>query len=166
MVVPMERTRMVLGCMEILLSHSGPPTRPSGSAAVEVALRKHWTDADLRRRDHEKGRFMAKAEGQFSEELDILAAEQEKVEESLAMIQEGRRTLESSTCGEDVKTVLPDSPTGPIDLVLEMANWGNQMSAMRRTLQGRRARRTRWRRMPRSPSSLRKPGAWMRRMAT
>ena len=85
-----------------------------GVRAVEAALRKDWTDHDLRRRDQEKGRHMAnladdeeallgefdldalEAEGFSPEELDIMAAEQEKMEEGLALINEGRRTLKEA----------------------------------------------------------------------
>ena len=85
-----------------------------GVRAVELALRKHWTDGDLRRRDQEKGRHMAhvaeedeallgefdmealEAEGYSHEELEIMSAEQEKMEEGFALIQEGRRTLKEA----------------------------------------------------------------------
>ena len=59
--------------------------------SVEAALRKHWADADLRRRDQEKGRHMAnladeetwtwtswRPRATFKEELDVLAAEQSR----------------------------------------------------------------------------------------
>ena len=77
--------------------------------AVEAALRKHWADADVRRRDQEKWRHFAnladeeeamageidydllEAEGYSMEEVEILAAEQERVEEGLALIQEGMK---------------------------------------------------------------------------
>ena len=81
--------------------------------SVEAALRKHWADADLRRRDQTRGRHMAnladdedflagemdldilETEG-YTQEMDVLAAEQERVEEGMAMIQEGRRTLKEA----------------------------------------------------------------------
>ena len=87
-----------------------------GVREVEDALRKHWTDADLKRRDQEKGRFMMsaavvdedealvgeldwdalEAEGFSAEELEAMAAEQQRAEEALALIQEGRRRLKEA----------------------------------------------------------------------
>ena len=43
-----------------------------GVKEVEAALRKHWTDSDLRRRDHEKGKFM---NASMAEEEDALVGE-------------------------------------------------------------------------------------------
>ena len=89
--------------------------------AVENVLRKHWTDHDIRKRDQEKGRYLANvaesleaadeeamacvgewdqeslvAEGYSGEEIEVLAAEHEKACEAYAMIQEGKRTLKDA----------------------------------------------------------------------
>ena len=43
-----------------------------GVKEVEAALRKHWTDSDLRRQEHEKGKFM---NASMAEEEDALVGE-------------------------------------------------------------------------------------------
>ena len=86
--------------------------------AVEEVLRKHWTDADLRRRDQEKGRMFAnavteeddevaawmgewdetalEAEGYTGEEINFMATEREKAMEALTVIQNAKRTLKEA----------------------------------------------------------------------
>ena len=87
--------------------------------AVEDVLRKHWNDADLRRRDSEKGKFMAnladleeedpewaclgdwdpdqlEAEGYSLDEIEALAAEYENQKEALVAFQEAKRTLKEA----------------------------------------------------------------------
>lgn len=87
-----------------------------GVRAVEDALRKHWTEADLKRRDSEKGRQFGNlaaeafeedvaawveawdeeamaAEGQSSEEVSFLSSERDRAVEALAVLQQTRRTL-------------------------------------------------------------------------
>ena len=87
--------------------------------SVEDVLRKHWHDADLRRRDSEKGKFMAniaelegedpewaclgdwdpdqlEAEGYSLEEIEAMAAEQETQKEALVAFQEAKRTLKEA----------------------------------------------------------------------
>ena len=84
--------------------------------AVETVLRKHWTDADVKRRDMEKGKYMAHMtedhdpeedkvfwseldtnglmeEGFTTEEIQSMEVEQEKMVEAYAVMQEARQTL-------------------------------------------------------------------------
>lgn len=87
--------------------------------AVEDVLRKHWSDHDLKKRDNEKGRFMAnmldtneededmacwgefelqdlEAEGYSASEVEVLAAEMERAKEAYTVITEARRTLKDA----------------------------------------------------------------------
>lgn len=87
--------------------------------AVEDVLRKHWHDADLRRRDSEKGKFMSnlaeldgedpewaclgewdpeqlEAEGYSLDEIEAMAVEQETQKEALVAFQEAKRTLKEA----------------------------------------------------------------------
>eukprot|EP00435_Cladocopium_sp_Y103_P056856 s442_g19.t1 len=87
-----------------------------GVQAVEDVLRKHWPDAELKRRDAEKSKFFSnladaedtsdewscmgecdpeqlEAEGYSAEEIECLVAEQHTQREALVAIQEARRTL-------------------------------------------------------------------------
>ena len=84
--------------------------------AVETVLRKHWHDADLRRRDSEKGRFQAnwaeqddwaeewscmgemdpvvlEQEGYSADDIEALMADQEVQREALVAMDNARRTL-------------------------------------------------------------------------
>lgn len=83
--------------------------------AVEAVLKKHWTDSDVRKRDAEKGRFMAhaamededaalgynaewspddlEAEGFSAQEVEAMVLEEEKAREAWAVLQDARRTL-------------------------------------------------------------------------
>ena len=53
--------------------------------SVEAALRKHWADADLRRRDQEKGRHMAN----LADDEDFLAGERNKAGETPSQLSGG-----------------------------------------------------------------------------
>ena len=87
-----------------------------GVQAVEDVLRKHWPDSELKKRDAEKGRFLAnladaeesydewswlgecdpeqlESEGFSAEEISCMMTEQSNQKEALAVIQEARRTL-------------------------------------------------------------------------
>ena len=80
--------------------------------AVEEVLRKHWTDVDLRKRDAEKGRYMAnwasetveesdeamdplqlEAEGFSAEDIQVMSVEEDRAQTALAAMQDARRTL-------------------------------------------------------------------------
>lgn len=80
--------------------------------AVEAVLRKHWTDGDLRKRDAEKGRYMAnwasdpldgdeeaidphqlEAEGFSAEDIHVMTSEEDRAQTAMAAMQEARRTL-------------------------------------------------------------------------
>jgi hypothetical protein len=73
---------------------------------VEEALRLHWSDEDLRKRDQDKGKSMHAYLGQSDEyetdgELDdegqaILAAEYQREEEAMAAVRQGQRTLKEA----------------------------------------------------------------------
>lgn len=84
---------------------------------VETILRKHWSDVDLRKRDAEKGRFMANlskevdeevicfgdldagtlsAEGFSSEEVQSLLADEAHAQQAMAAMFEARRTLKDA----------------------------------------------------------------------
>eukprot|EP00435_Cladocopium_sp_Y103_P016140 s1467_g4.t1 len=89
-----------------------------GVRAVEEVLRKHWTDADLRKRDAEKGRYMSnlamdgadepqgyvaewsmdelEAEGFSAEEIGAIAQEEEKARAAWVAMQDARRTLKDA----------------------------------------------------------------------
>ena len=86
--------------------------------AVEDALRKHWPDSDLRRRDAEKGKAFShlseeqdeevaawlgewneeemEAEGLSVDEIQCLASEREKAIEAYTVLQGARRTLKEA----------------------------------------------------------------------
>ena len=86
--------------------------------AVEDALRKHWPDSDLRRRDAEKGKAFShlseeqdeevaawlgewneeemEAEGFSVDEIQCLASEREKAIEAYSVLQGARRTLKEA----------------------------------------------------------------------
>lgn len=87
-----------------------------GVQVVEDVLRKHWPDSELKKRDAEKGRFLAnladaeesydewswlgecdpeqlESEGFSAEEISCMMTEQSNQKEALAVIQEARRTL-------------------------------------------------------------------------
>lgn len=81
-------------------------------------LRKHWSDADLRKRDAEKGRFMANvsmepeeeelvcfgdldvdtltAEGFSAEDVQVLLSEEDNARQAMAALHEARRTLKDA----------------------------------------------------------------------
>eukprot|EP00434_Breviolum_minutum_P003006 symbB.v1.2.002643.t1/scaffold142.1/size299426/1 len=80
--------------------------------AVEEVLRKHWTDVDLRKRDAEKGRYLAnwasetveesdeamdplqlEAEGFSAEDIQVMSVEEDRAQTALAAMQDARRTL-------------------------------------------------------------------------
>ena len=87
-----------------------------GVRAVEEVLRKHWSDSDIRKRDAEKGCFLAnysghdeleeewghmgecdpmslEAEGFSVDEIEAMVAEEERARSAMTAIQDNRRTL-------------------------------------------------------------------------
>ncbi|CAK8994705.1 CCHC-type domain-containing protein [Durusdinium trenchii] len=87
-----------------------------GVRVVEEVLRKHWSDSDIRKRDAEKGRFLAnysgpddleeewghmgecdpmslEAEGFSVDEIEAMVAEEERARSAMTAIQDNRRTL-------------------------------------------------------------------------
>ena len=102
-----------------------------GVRAVEEVLRKHWTDADLRKRDAEKGRYMSnlavdegdepqgyaaewsmdelEAEGYSAEEIGAIAQEEETARAAWVAMQDARRTLRDARARQhaNVTPVLP-----------------------------------------------------------
>ena len=87
-----------------------------GMREVEHVLRKHWSDHDLKKRDAEKGRYMAnlsmdipeedesgffgelnvenlEAEGYSAEEIEILVAEESSAQQAMAAVMDAKRTL-------------------------------------------------------------------------
>jgi hypothetical protein len=86
-----------------------------GVREVEQVLRKHWSDHDLKRRDAEKGRYMAnvnvelteedtgcygevepedlEAEGFSAEEIHAMMMEEEAAQRAMAAMMEAKKTL-------------------------------------------------------------------------
>ena len=107
-----------------------------GVREVEEVLRKHWSDPDLKKRDAEKGRYVAnlgvevteeevacfgdpevgdlEAEGFSAEEIQVWMSEEDAVQKALAVMQDARRTLRDARARQHAvrmsRKFYPDRP--------------------------------------------------------